>query len=217
MTEMQSPFLDRVADIEVSYDGVLPHWHQQGKMQYVTFRLADSLPQTKITELNALKEDFEAKNPKPWDDHTTLVYQCLISAAIERMLDRRWGSCVLRHPDVRKHVEEKIEFFRGERYDIIAYVIMPNHVHLLLLMLNDYNVYEVVRSIKKFSAMSINREVFSAGRLWMRSHFDRMVRSEDHLKHCVNYIRNNPRHLPATDYTLYINRTRLDPYGNWLG
>lgn len=94
---------------------------------------------------------------------------------------------------------------------------MPNHVHMVLLMLGENKLADSIREIKHCSAYSINKVLGTRGPVWMRNYFDRIIRSEDGLKHAVNYIRSNPRHLPPTDYSLYLCPTRLDPYGNWLG
>lgn len=62
-----SPYLDRRAEITVA-TGDLPHWHQDGKYQFVTFRLADSLPQTKIVDLRRIIDQFAVAHPRPWTE-----------------------------------------------------------------------------------------------------------------------------------------------------
>lgn len=198
------PFFDTTDDIEMQTGGNLPHWHQNGKIQYVTFRLADSLPQKKSRELKELSENFERHNPKPWDEATKLKYSKLISPAKERLLHNGYGRCVLKNADCRRILSESIRNFDGIRYKVIAYVIMPNHVHLLIQPYGDTKIENIMHSIKRYSARRINEMLGVSGTLWLKESHDRLVRSEDHLKHCVIYIRNNPRNFPSEDFELYL-------------
>ena len=95
-------YLDKNEDIEKFLGGNLPHMHQDGTTQYVTFRLADSLPATKIEELNDSIEQFKKANPEPWDQETHIDYWKMIGPKSERLLHNGHGSCLLRFPEVRK-------------------------------------------------------------------------------------------------------------------
>jgi type I restriction enzyme R subunit/putative DNA methylase len=101
--------------------GYLPHRDQIGLLQFVTFRLADSLPQERlrhleeeITRLPTDTRDFERRK------------------RIEQWLDSGLGCCALQHPQVAKIVEQALLHFDGARYRLLAWCIMPNHVHALL-------------------------------------------------------------------------------------
>ena len=197
-------FLDWDAPLTIFHGDKLPHWHQDGKTQFVTFRLADSLPQDKVAEIKGLISNFEILHPKPWDKNTVSEYNKLVGPILERNLDNGYGECVLGDEAVRGIVEEAITRCDGDTYEVLAYVIMPNHVHILVNMSAERTLGMFIKYIKGSTSHKINQLLNRQGALWMRRYFDRIVRSEDHLKHYIHYIYNNPRHLPPSSYTLYI-------------
>lgn len=180
----------------------LPHWNQGGCVQFVTFRLADSLPQTKLKEYGDLKEQWIAEHPKPWDMATQEEYEHKVGKAMDKWIDAGYGECILKDESVRNIVADTIMHFNGERYDIHAFVIMPNHVHVLLSPRGDNLVQDIVGSWKKFSAHEINKMLGRQGSVWERESFDHMVRNEFSYKEKVDYIISNPAALPQDSYTL---------------
>ena len=200
------PFFEMDKDISVKEKGILPHWHQDAKIQYVTFRMADSLPKNKIEELKNTIRVFEEEHPKPWNKNAIIEYNKLIGPLEGRLLDQGYGSCLLKNPNIRKHVADAIMYYDKIKYHVIAYVIMPNHVHMILHLIEDNKLENIVHSIKRFSARQINKSLNTSGIFWMKEYFDRIVRSDSHFKHCLNYIRHNPHFLPSGEYDLYISK-----------
>jgi len=180
----------------------LPHWHQDNKVQFVTFRLADSLPQQKLAELSAYKEEWLNKHPQPWDAQTQEAYNHDVLLKVDRWLDNGYGDCILGHEEVRKIVADALLFYHGKRYLLHHFVIMPNHVHLLLSPIGDYEVTKSVGSVKQFTANAINRTLNRTGEVWQRNVFDRMVRDAHNYDAYVNYIYNNPRNLLPDQFTI---------------
>ncbi|MFL6373461.1 MAG: transposase [Pyrinomonadaceae bacterium] len=82
--------------------------------------------------------------------------------------------------------------FHDERYRLDSWVIMPNHVHVLLRALADHPLDKILHSIKSFTALEANKMLGRRGRFWMREAFDRYIRSEAHYGHVIHYIENNP-------------------------
>ena len=194
-------FMER--DKYISITGTkLPHWHQDNKVQFVTFRLADSLPQSKLEELSALKDEWLKAHPEPWDAKTEDEYNNVIGNKIEKWLNQGHGECILQHEDIRKIVVDALMFYHGKRYILHHFVIMPNHVHLLLTPIGDDTVMKSLGSVKQFTANAINKALGRTGELWQRNIFDRMVRDADHYERCVQYINENPRNLLPDSYTL---------------
>ena len=204
-TMNDSKFLNFDQPIDKHTGGNLPHWHQDGKIQFVTFRLADSLPTAVIEELKYRKETFLRNHPRPWDMTVQKEYWNQIGPMAEQLLDNGHGSCLLRHHAVRSIVASALHHNDGVHYNLIAYVIMPNHVHLLLHLPGNSELPRILQSIKGYTAAQINRLMNRKGKLWMRESFDRIVRSYSHLNQCLNYIKHNPSTLPASDYTLYLH------------
>lgn len=197
-------FFDPNEEVQISTTGNLPHWHQHEKMQYVTFRLADSLPKSVCQELHERISEFKKRHPEPWDEKTKIKYWTEIGPMQHRLLDNGYGSCVLRSYECRKVLIDVIAYNDNVNYKVVSYVIMPNHVHMLILPLSDNKIENIMSSIKRFSARKINGILGKSGTLWMKEYFDRIVRNEDSYKHYYNYIIANPRFLPPSDYTLYL-------------
>jgi len=139
--------------------GYLPHYDQPGLAQAVTFRLADSLPQSKRVEWEHL---FQVS------DEGERIRQ------IERYLDQGAGSCLLR------------------RYRLIAWCVMPNHVHVLFETSGGYPLGKVIHSWKIFTTRAINTRCQRTGPLWQEDYFDTFMRDDEHQGIERAYIEGNP-------------------------
>jgi putative transposase len=172
----------------------LPHWRQEGATYFVTYRLGDSLPKVKLDELAALRRDWEQQNSPPWGRD---VLECLarqLAGYTEEWLDEGMGSCVLKEPSCAGLVTEAMHHFDGERYEAGAYVVMPNHVHAILrpLACTVHPLETILGSWKQFSSRRINGQSGAKGDLWQQESYDRIVRDEEHLYRCLQYIGRNP-------------------------
>jgi REP element-mobilizing transposase RayT len=86
-----------------------------------------------------------------------------------------------------------IRHFDQSRYLLHAWVIMPNHVHLLLTLCESESLARIVASWKRFSAVKIHQQTRNSGTLWQKDYFDRMIRDWDHFMNVARYIRRNPQ------------------------
>ena len=211
LPEHSSPFFSGHGGIFKRETGDLPHWTQTDKLQFITFRLGDSLPQSKIEELKRERKEFESINPQPWDSYTRRMCQNRLERLNSKFLDQGYGSCILRGYAVRKEVEDTILKGDDVDYRVLAFVIMPNHIHLLIYHF-EKTIDEIVQAIKSISTRKINKLLGRKGSLWMTNYFDRLIRSQSHLVATIQYIENNPRGLPSNSYTLYINHEALSEF-----
>lgn len=203
------PF-DKSGEIE-KWQRHLPHWEQSGRTYFVTFRLDDSIPLSKLDQWKREKSDWETTHPKPWSEQEWKVYRWEFLERIERWSDAGFGDCLLRDSEIRKMVADAFWFFdarfgKGEtRYEIGDFVIMPNHVHLLVRPLREWKLGQLVHSWKSFTAHQINKALNRSGSLWMDERFDHLVRNSDSLSKFQSYIINNPLKagLRAHEYTLH--------------
>jgi REP element-mobilizing transposase RayT len=102
-----------------------------------------------------------------------------------RWLERHDVACVVANA-LSKGVRES-------RYELDAWVLMPNHVHILLRPLGDQDLGSAVKSIKGSSAHAANQLLHRSGsRFWARDYFDRRIRDRDHQGRVTRYIENNP-------------------------
>jgi putative transposase len=167
--------------------GYLPHLDAPGLIQHITFHLADSLPSEAVArmqhQLEAIPEPQRAVERRK---------------RIEELLDSGRGSCLLRHEACARVVENSLMFGDGTRYRLLAWVIMPNHVHALIEQLPRWPLAKIVQSWKRHTAREIHR-LEAAGQswpslhpLWQRDYWDRFIRNEKHFLTVKRYIENNP-------------------------
>lgn len=193
-------FLNRRSDILIQC-GHLPHWFQPEAVQFITFRLADSLPQTKLQELSLMREALGRCETKYGE---LTAEEERLEEIVEGWLKIGYGGCVLSNAQCRQFVEEALFFNDKQTYHLHAFVIMPNHVHILLSPIGENSVVSIVSKLKRYSSRMIKRCVGTDGNVWQREMFDRMMRGEDDFAHKLAYIVNNPNGLPEDSYSLYV-------------
>lgn len=187
-------------EITAHLKGNLPHWRQDSSTYFVTFRLADSLPQEKLNRWKAELSIWQRNHPEPYDEEARLEYYRLFPERFQSWLDQSSGSCVLAQPDVKKLVCDALLHFDGERYNLREYIIMPNHVHLLISPLNGHLLSDILHSIKSFTANQINRLLSEKLEpVWQKESFDHIVRSPEQVERIRQYIRDNPKGMHNVD------------------
>ena len=110
----------------------LPHWEQKNVWCFLTWRLADSLPQAKLREFENEKLVWLNLHPQPWAAEVEGEYYDRFAAQIDEWLHRGTGACLLRDPRNAKIVADSLLHFNNTRYELDAFVVMPNHVHVLV-------------------------------------------------------------------------------------
>lgn len=161
--------------------GYLPHFDRSTLCQFVMFRLADSLPDSVLLrmerELRTLpKERFGVERRK----------------RIEAYLDQGHGEAFLATEPIGTLLENALLFFDGQRYTLHAWVVMPNHVHVLFTPADGYDLAGIIMSWKSYTANEINKIRGTRGTVWQREYFDRFIRSEEHYWRAANYAEQNP-------------------------
>jgi len=188
-------YFDPHYDIEI-HSGNLPHWQQKNVWYFVTFRLADSLPEDIVETIKEEREIWLKKHDiKTLTNEEKIEYFKLFSKRTEDILDAGYGSCILKEARIAKIVENSLLFFNNQRYLLDEFIIMPNHVHLLVKPLDGNNLKDIVHSWKSFTANKINKALGKKGQLWMKESYDHIVRNEKALIAIRNYIQNNGQSL----------------------
>jgi putative transposase len=154
-------------------------------LQSVTFRLADSLPQSKLQDL---ERELRVVDPEKSD--------AIRRKKIEAWLDAGMGCCALRHTALASLMQETLLKFDGDRYRLFAWCVMPNHVHVL--METRHALSKIVQSWKSYTgrwALGKNAELglgIPGKALWMREYWDRYIRDGAHFDNVLYYIERNP-------------------------
>jgi acyl-coenzyme A synthetase/AMP-(fatty) acid ligase/REP element-mobilizing transposase RayT len=160
--------------------GYLPHF-DGNVTQFVTFRLADSLPQSVLRQI---ERDVEQEGVTDSAKAKRI--------RLEEYLDSGVGDCILQDPEVAAIVRDTILNEHGKTCRVDAWVIMPNHGHVLLRPNPDANLSTIVKSIKSVSAHKINKLLGRSGPVWQPDYFDRYIRDAEHYEKALRYIEKNP-------------------------
>lgn len=102
------------------------------------------------------------------------------------------GKPLIKNPILADVVEEALWFGYGDRYILEAYVIMPDHVHLLLTPLFDWDLSKILQGIKGYTSKNINKLLNRKGSFWQDESFDHLVRNEVGWLEKFYYIHHNP-------------------------
>jgi REP element-mobilizing transposase RayT len=172
--------------------GKLPHWRQEGAIYFVTFRLADALPQAELEWLQREKELWLKLNPEPHTDSQQQEYHRRFTQTVDRWLDAGYGRCILARPDCKTIMESSLLHFDGVRYELGEFAVMPNHVHAIVAPIGEHQLTSILHSWKSFTAHEFNSLLISSGPIWRHESFDHIIRSPEHLAKFETYIRNNP-------------------------
>jgi Rad3-related DNA helicase/REP element-mobilizing transposase RayT len=173
------------------YHRRLPHWRQEGATYFVTFRLADSVPQEKLRQWIAEQEEWLKQNPEPHTPEQRAEFHEKFTERFHRWLDAGMGECLLRRPEISAIVEEALRFFDGERYLLGHYVVMPNHIHAIVRPVQGHRLKDILHSWKSFAANQINAKLQRQGTLWQDESFDCIVRNAAQLEKIGFYILEN--------------------------
>lgn len=154
----------------------LPHFDAPGIRQFITYRLADSIPVERLQK---------------WKRAAQLVDEREKFRRMEAMLDRALGSCALQRHDIARMVQQNFWFHDGKDYRLLAWVIMPNHVHVLVETWKPLGI--ILRNWKSFTSSQGNKLLGNvSGKFWQTDYFDRYIRDQTHYRKVVQYIENNP-------------------------
>ncbi len=161
--------------------GYLPHFDAPHVTQFVTFMLSDSFPVTRRRE---------------WE---SIAGESMNRRRIEAWLDRGHGSCWLKRKDVANLVSNELTKEEGQRCHLHAWVIMPNHVHLVVDVW-DTPLAALVAGWKGRSARKANSRLGRQGQFWQRDYYDTLVRNSEQLRRAIRYTECNPvkAHLVST-------------------
>lgn len=127
----------------------VPHWEQPGATYFTTFRLADAVPAAALSTFVRQKREWLAAYPQcPWPSEVEREYHNRFSKRFERWLDRGYGCCILKDARNAAIVADALRHFEGERSLLHAWVVMPNHVHVMFTQLGDHTLAGLMHSWK---------------------------------------------------------------------
>jgi REP element-mobilizing transposase RayT len=157
--------------------GYLPHI-EGADYQMITYRLNDAIPVHAYERFKGTSE----KNKRE---------------KFEEAMDAGFGNCWLKRPEVATLILENWRRFDAINYELVAFVIMPNHVHVLIRVFENARLSSIVHSWKSYTSKKIVALLTEAGEspclpFWQTEYWDRYIRNQSHFNAAVAYIENNP-------------------------
>ena len=173
----------------------LPHLKREGGSYFVTFRLTGTLPADVVMQLKQERETIlaqalAAKRPLTWTEQEELFRW--YASRVDRYLDAGHGDCWLQQPEIADIVADALRFYAEQRFDLLAWVVMPNHVHVVVRPLPGWTLSQITKSWKGFSAREANRLLQRAGEFWQGESYDHLIRDEEDMHRCRHYTTMNP-------------------------
>jgi putative DNA methylase len=194
----------------------LPHWYVPAAMHFVTYRLADTIPAHVLQRLRDQRTTMLRRPPAADTtprQHKILAHKFFF-ADYDRYLDQTSKIDWLRVPTVAAMVRGSLHYHNGAKYHLLAYCVMPNHVHALFQPLEEClrpqktdaddeiisddradslsPLSEIMHSLKSYTAHEANKLLGRSGQFWQHESYDHWVREEEELERIVNYIAWNP-------------------------
>ena len=178
--------------------GYLPHCDKPGLTQFITFRLWDSMPASRRGEwehLLSVIERSDAPRSGAAGDASVAGARSIASreqrTKLEDYLDHGRGGCFLRDARVASLMETTLRFHHGVRFELLAWVVMPNHVHTLVRV-GDTPLSKTIQNWKSISAVEANKLLGRPGEFWQKDYWDTFMRDAQQMCKAIRYIEYNP-------------------------
>jgi len=183
------------------YKRTLPHFQDEGMTYFITFRLAFTLPENVLQKIRVKRLEFnqifdKLTHEEKIDMQKEYFYQNIISfdELVEKYQNQTdW----IKIPEISDIIQCSLFYHDGKKYDLVAFTLMPNHVHLILTPLKninqtDYSISGIMHSIKSYSAKKCNQILKQEGQFWYHENFEHTIRDNNDMQRCLDYVINNP-------------------------
>jgi REP element-mobilizing transposase RayT len=153
--------------------GYLPHFDACGVVQHVVLSTRGALDRASLEQLSTL-------SPVQRRQH------------LDAMLDRSKAGTIFKDPRCAAAMETQFFYFDGHRYDLLAWCIMPNHVHVVLCCYGETSLGQIIRTWKVHTVRAIS--AFSGQRVevFAKDYFDRFMRNGQQTLAAMAYVEHNP-------------------------
>ena len=163
----------------------LPHLYFDEGVYFITYRLADSLPSSKVAEIKAAIESLETN-----DDEK---FKRLLKKYDDFLDSGLYGKNHLTNPEVAEICKYTLHHPDGKEFKLICYSIMPNHIHIVFeLIEGNRGISKIMQSIKRMSARKSNQILNRTGKFWQDESYDHVIRDNEEYVRIVNYVLGNP-------------------------
>ncbi|MFK8161687.1 MAG: transposase [Lewinella sp.] len=194
-----------------------PHFQHIGATFSITISVHDAVPMQLLERVIKRRKIVLAEIDRNGLPDKSLRKE-IIHDKFYRYLDkllhtRRNQEHPLAEPNAVQKVVDRIWQLSEQYYEVIAYSIMSNHVHLQLdfskqcpddwdgySVIPEYrNLAQVIGFIKGGSAFDVNKSTGRKGKLWSKGYYDRYIRDQRHFMNEFYYILGNPEKAGLVD------------------
>jgi len=165
--------------------GYIPHFDRPGLVQLITIRLYDAVPEQLI-------EQWKAELRCTRQLMSNGSRQITLGKQIETYEDAGRGSCWLQDSRIARMVQSSLLYSDAKRYRLLAWCIMPNHLHCIIEPCENEQLGKIIHSLKSYTAHEANKILKRSGQFWFREYHDRYIRNEQHLEDAREYVEYNP-------------------------
>jgi putative transposase len=183
----------------------LPHWDVPDAAYFVTTCLEGSIPAQGLLDIARFRRDLGGQRRPEKTSEETWKANCWKKcfARMDEWLDRQPPNKALERPELAIVVVNSMRYFAEERYDLLAYVVMPSHIHWVFQprreWIGTFVDYDnrtprerITYSLNRFTAGKCNKLLNRTGPFWQHESFDHWVRDLDELDRIMRYIEENP-------------------------
>lgn len=211
---------------DIYYRRNLPHIHPEGYPIFITFNLTESIPKNVVEELSAMRKQ-ELKGLHQGSEEYYKVQKKYFGKFDDWLDKSKSGHLWLKNENIAEIIVKKIHSMANERYELIAFCIMPNHVHLLIRQMLEqsashkgktanYPLADTLRLIKGSTARECNLILERTGSFWHNESYDHYVRDDEELARIIKYILNNPVKAGLVKEWKKWKFTYINPnFGTW--
>ena len=190
-------------DFQPEYRRNLPHIQPEGATFFITARLTDSLPWAVIERLQEerrLRRQAVERMDCPQAEKWAMLYEedRRYLGRYDRLLDGATeGPVWLSDPRVAEPACEQFRRYDDQAYELLAYCIMPNHIHLVFTPRpradGRYHALAwIMQQLKGGTAFKANAILGRRGAFWHHESYDHYARDGRELERIVAYVLNNP-------------------------
>ena len=179
----------------------LPHKFDDLKPVFITFRLKFTIPQSMMNEYNKKRtkwhENYRTLTPEAQLEADESKDSWFFNWFDELLAKEQETPQILDREDLTQIIGRSLIHFDNLRYTLLAYCVMPNHVHVLICLREQssgavFSPQHIVYSWKRYTATTINKLLQRQGSLWQKESYDHLIRNSDELYRTIDYIIQNP-------------------------
>lgn len=189
-------------DYRPFYSRHLPHYQPPGAMLFLTTRLAGSLPREVILRLLGDAEQKDAllagiTDPRERAERAYLEQRRQFGEWDAELHMTKQGPFWMSDPRIAQLVADSLRYRDGQVYRLVAFCIMPNHLHLVIVPLPKedglfHSLTAVMHSLKRYTARQANLLLGREGAFWQQESYDHVVRDQAEARRIIEYVLNNP-------------------------